>query len=84
MFNFIKKIYINYPNKILKMKSNFSLASSFLPQFTNMSEISLIKNMIKEENKIDPNTRPKSVKNFKVLEIVHTAINVALLMENKN
>ena len=46
------------------MKSNFSLASSFLPQFTNMSEISLIKNMIKEKNIIDQKYKTEICKKF--------------------
>ena len=44
------------------MKSNFSLASSFLPQFTNMSDISL--NMIKEKNIIDQKYKTEICKKF--------------------
>ena len=44
------------------MKLNFSLASSFLPQFTNMSEISL--NMIKEKNIIDQKYKTEICKKF--------------------
>ena len=46
------------------MKSNFLLASSFLLQFKNTSEISLIKNIIKEENKVDPKYKTEICKKF--------------------
>ena len=49
---------------MLKMKSNYFLSSSFLLKFTNMSEISLIKNMIKKENKIDPKYKTEICKKF--------------------
>ena len=46
------------------MKSNFSLASSFLLQFANTSEISLIKNNIKEQNKADQKYKTEICKKF--------------------
>ena len=46
------------------MKSNLLLASSFLLPFANMSKIYLIKNNIKEENKVDPKYKTEICKKF--------------------
>ncbi len=46
------------------MKLNYSLTPSFLPQFTNMSKISLIKNIIKAENNLDPKYKTEICKKF--------------------
>lgn len=46
------------------MKLNYSLTPSFLPQFTNMSKISLIKNIIKAEKNLDPKYKTEICKKF--------------------
>jgi len=46
------------------MELNHSLASFFLPQFANMSKISLIKKNIKEENKLDLKYKTEICKKF--------------------
>jgi len=47
-----------------KMELNHSMASFFLLQFANMSKMSLIKNNIKEENKVDPKYKTEICKKF--------------------
>ena len=47
------------------MKLNYSLTPSFLPQFTNMSKISVIKNnIIKAENNLDSKYKTEICKKF--------------------
>ena len=46
------------------MELNHSLASSFLLRFANMSKTSLIKNIIKKENKVDPKYKTEICKKF--------------------
>ena len=46
------------------MKLNYSLGPSFLPQFTNMNKTSLIKIIIKEENKLDLKYKTEICKKF--------------------
>ena len=46
------------------MELNHSMASFFLLQFANMSKTSLIKNIIKKENKVDPKYKTEICKKF--------------------
>ena len=46
------------------MELNYSMASSFLIRFANMSKTSLIKNIIKKENKVDPKYKTEICKKF--------------------
>ena len=46
------------------MKFNYSLIPSFLPQFTNMSKIYLIKNIIKADNNLDMKYKTEICKKF--------------------
>ena len=46
------------------MELNYSMASSFLLRFANMSKTSLIKNIIKKENKVDPKYKTEICKKF--------------------
>ena len=54
------------------MNLNYSLPSSLLQQLTDINKNALIKNIIEAENKFDPKYK------------TDMAINVALLMGNKN
>ena len=66
------------------MNLNYSLQSFLLLQFTDMNKNTLIKSIIKAENKLEPKYQTELCKKFKTQNNALTATNIALLIEKKN